>query len=47
MMEHDILTEKGITDIERAVKEEIEEADRFALESPDPDPEEALDDIFV
>jgi TPP-dependent pyruvate/acetoin dehydrogenase alpha subunit len=47
MMEHDILTEKGITDIERTVKEEIEEADRFALESPDPDPEEALDDIFV
>jgi TPP-dependent pyruvate/acetoin dehydrogenase alpha subunit len=42
-----ILTETQIQDIENAVKEEIETTERFALESPLPDPEEALKDVYV
>ena len=42
-----ILSEQAIGKIDDEVHREIEETERFALESPDPDPEEALDDIYV
>ncbi|KKX55296.1 acetoin:2,6-dichlorophenolindophenol oxidoreductase subunit alpha [Brevibacillus borstelensis cifa_chp40] len=42
-----LLTEEQLQAIEQRVAEEIEEAIRFAEESPYPDPEEAFDDLYV
>jgi TPP-dependent pyruvate/acetoin dehydrogenase alpha subunit len=42
-----ILREKQVQDIENEIKEEIEMTERFALESPLPEPEEALHDVYV
>jgi pyruvate dehydrogenase E1 component alpha subunit len=42
-----ILGEKQIRDIEKAVHEEIEMTEKFALESPMPDPDEALSDVYA
>lgn len=42
-----VLTEDKLHGIEEKVKAEIEEAVNFAEESPDPNPEDALDDLFV
>jgi len=42
-----ILTEKEADKIEEDVKKQIEEAVRFADESPYPDPEEAVRGVFV
>jgi pyruvate dehydrogenase E1 component alpha subunit len=47
LIERGILTEKAIGDIDKEIKQEIEETEKFALESPDPDPEEAFDDIYI
>jgi TPP-dependent pyruvate/acetoin dehydrogenase alpha subunit len=42
-----ILTNQDVDQIETEERELIEEAERFAIESPDPDPEEALEDVFT
>jgi pyruvate dehydrogenase E1 component alpha subunit len=42
-----ILTEEDADRIEKEVKEEIEEAAKFAIESPFPDPKTALEDVWV
>jgi TPP-dependent pyruvate/acetoin dehydrogenase alpha subunit len=47
LIDKGILSEKALAEIEDTVKEEIKEAEKFALESPNPDPEEALDDIYI
>ncbi|MEM3623471.1 MAG: pyruvate dehydrogenase (acetyl-transferring) E1 component subunit alpha [Candidatus Bathyarchaeia archaeon] len=41
------LTEAEIQQIEREVAAEIEEAVKFAMESPYPEPEEALEDVYA
>jgi acetoin:2,6-dichlorophenolindophenol oxidoreductase subunit alpha len=41
-----ILTEEGIKDINNGILEKIEEAVKYAGESPFPDPEDALEDVF-
>mgnify|MGYP001144116691 FL=1 len=47
LIEMSILTEREAADIEGEVTEEIEEAVRFAKESPLPQPESALKDIYA
>jgi len=42
-----VLTEDKLYAIEEKVKAEIEEAVKFAEESPYPNPEDALEDLFV
>jgi len=42
-----ILSESEVKDIEKASRAEVEEAVRFALESPFPAPEEALDYVYA
>jgi TPP-dependent pyruvate/acetoin dehydrogenase alpha subunit len=42
-----ILTEADIQQIESQVQAEIDEAVRFAKESPYPAPEEALEDVYA
>ena len=42
-----ILTEREVDELEEDVKKQIEEAVRFADESPYPDPEEAVHGVFV
>jgi pyruvate dehydrogenase E1 component alpha subunit len=42
-----VLTEKEAEEIDRQVSEAVEEATRFAVESPFPEPEEALEDVYV
>lgn len=39
-------TAKELDAIEEAMKAEIEEAEKFAVESPEPDPAHVLDDVF-
>ena len=39
--------EREIEEIDQRVEKEIEEAVVFAQNSPDPDPEEALEDVYV
>jgi pyruvate dehydrogenase E1 component alpha subunit len=47
LMNNAISTEKEIETIEQTVKEQIEEAVRFAEESSTPEPKSALRDVFV
>lgn len=47
LIELKVLTKKGIDEIEKEIAKEIDESVRFAQESPFPDPEETLDDLFV
>jgi TPP-dependent pyruvate/acetoin dehydrogenase alpha subunit len=47
LIDEGILSAEGVQAIDDEVKREIEETERFAVESPDPDPEEAFDDIYV
>jgi pyruvate dehydrogenase E1 component alpha subunit len=42
-----ILTRKDVDRIDAEEKERIEEAERFAIENPDPEPEEALEDVYT
>jgi TPP-dependent pyruvate/acetoin dehydrogenase alpha subunit len=42
-----IMSEQQVLDLEEEVRVQIENAEKFALDSPDPDPEEALEDIYV
>jgi TPP-dependent pyruvate/acetoin dehydrogenase alpha subunit len=41
------LTQEELDKIDKKVKEEVEEAVKFAYESPYPNPEEALEDLYV
>jgi len=47
LLEMGILTEEEAKGIEEQVSREIEEAVKFALESPYPEPEEALKDVYA
>ena len=47
LLEMGILTEEEAKKIEEEVLREIEEAVKFALESPYPEPEEALKDVYA
>ena len=47
LVEHEILTEAELQEIEQRVEDEVETAVEFADESPYPAPEEALEDLFV
>ena len=47
LVEMGVLTEGDADNIEREINDEIEKAVQFAEESPFPDPEEALEDVFV
>ena len=47
IMEHDYATEDELEEIEKKVKEQVEEAIAFADESEFPDPEAALTDVYV
>jgi TPP-dependent pyruvate/acetoin dehydrogenase alpha subunit len=47
LMREGILTDASIKQIDESVKREIDDAIRFAEESPLPDPEDALKDVFV
>jgi len=47
LLQTDTLTEAEIRQIEKKVSAEIEEAVKFAMESPYPAPEEALQDIYA
>jgi pyruvate dehydrogenase E1 component alpha subunit len=42
-----VLTEKGADRIEQEINEEIEQAVKFAEESPLPEPEQTLEDVFA
>jgi len=41
-----VVTEKELSDINRSILEKIEEAVKYAKESPLPDPEDALEDVY-
>jgi len=45
LLQKKVATEKEVGDIERGVRESVEEAIRYGRESPDPKPEEALEDV--
>ncbi len=47
LIELGVLTEKEADEIDQAMLKELDEAVRFAEESPLPDPEEALEDVFA
>ena len=41
-----ILTVEEIKKLEEDVKQTVEDAEKFAVESPDPDPDEVMEDIY-
>jgi pyruvate dehydrogenase E1 component alpha subunit len=47
LLQANTLTEAGIQQIEKDVSAQIEEAVKFATESPYPSPEEALEDVYA
>jgi pyruvate dehydrogenase E1 component alpha subunit len=47
LLQTNVLLEAEIRQIEKGVSAEIEEAVKFALESPHPSPEEALEDVYA
>jgi len=47
LLKTNTLTESEIQQIEKEVSDEIEEAVKFAMESPYPAPEEALEDVYA
>jgi len=47
LIEMGVLTEKGANEIDQAMLKELDEAVKFAEESPLPDPDEALEDVFA
>jgi len=46
MINNKILNENEIIDIESDIQGQVEEATRFALESPEPDPATVMEDVF-
>jgi len=47
LLRNNLFTEEELQKIEKEVAAEIEEAVKFATESPFPDPEEALEDVYA
>ncbi|MEM2994773.1 MAG: pyruvate dehydrogenase (acetyl-transferring) E1 component subunit alpha [Candidatus Bathyarchaeia archaeon] len=47
LLQTNVLTEVEVQQIEREVSAEVEEAVKFAMESPYPNPEEALEDVYA
>lgn len=47
LIKEGVLTEEEAKRLEEEVEREIEEAEKFALESPYPDPSELLDDVYA
>jgi len=47
LMQTEVLTETEIQQVEKDVLAEIDEAAKYALQSPFPDPEEALEDVYA
>jgi len=47
LLQTNTLTESEIQQIEKEVSDEIEETVKFAMESPYPNPEEALEDVYA
>ncbi len=47
ILETEFVTEAEIQQIEKGVSEEIEEAIKYAMDSPYPDPHEALEDVYA
>ena len=46
ILEHSILTEEEVNEMEHRSQEEVEAAANFALESPEPDPATVMEDVF-
>ena len=46
LLQKKVLTESGLEEIQTATMREIDEAVKFAIESPEPEVEEALEDIY-
>ncbi len=46
MIENQLLTEEQIRTKHQEIDQLIDEAERFALESPEPDPSTVLDNVF-
>lgn len=42
-----VLTEADIQQVEKDISEEVEEAVKYAIDSPYPDPDEALEDVYA
>jgi pyruvate dehydrogenase E1 component alpha subunit len=47
LIEEKLIDDKGLADIDRKVREEVEDALRFADESPLPEPEELYTDVYA
>jgi pyruvate dehydrogenase E1 component alpha subunit len=47
MIQENIMTNKEAEEIDHDAIETVEESDKFAIESPYPKPEDALEDVFV
>jgi pyruvate dehydrogenase E1 component alpha subunit len=47
LKEQNILSDKDISDVEAEVKEQVEQAVRFAEESPEPDPSELYTNVYA
>ncbi len=47
LIDEGILSEEKIDGLEEEINREIEETEKYAIESPEPDPEEALEDIYI
>ncbi|HVS21604.1 MAG TPA: pyruvate dehydrogenase (acetyl-transferring) E1 component subunit alpha [Pyrinomonadaceae bacterium] len=47
LREQKILTDRDLSDMEAAIKEQIEQAVRFAEESPEPDPKELYTNVYA
>jgi pyruvate dehydrogenase E1 component alpha subunit len=47
LKENKVLTDRDLSDMETAIKEQIEQALRFAEESPEPDPKELYTNVYA
>lgn len=46
LLARDLMSEEHDQEIQREIREQVEEAIRYARESPEPEPSEAFDDVF-
>ena len=47
LLKRRVCSEKDLYDIDQRIEKEIEEAVKFAQSSPDPNPEDALEDVYI
>ena len=47
LLESGIMTQQELDEVDRVATEQVEEASKFAIESPYPDPSEILSDVYV